>query len=139
MTRFPHEANMARILLANDDLDLLELCQSLLEDEGHTVERVINGREALERAQTWLPDLVLLDWVMPELDGGSATKILRANPSTAAIPILMMSGSTDGEEQARDAGADAFLRKPFRAADLLRHIDNLLSATIRAPAEAGSR
>lgn len=119
---------MARILLANDDADLLTLCQSLLEDEGHTVESVVNGRRMLERAQTWRPDLVLLDWVMPEIDGGTATRILRSQPATASIPILMMSGSSEGDTEAHDAGADAFLRKPFRASDLVRNVTDLLAA-----------
>ena len=119
---------MAHILLANDDPDLLALCQSLLEEEGHAVESVANGRLMVERAQAWRPDLVVLDWVMPEMDGCAATRNLRSQPATASTPILMMSASDDGDAQARDAGADAFLRKPFPPSDLVRSVTELLGA-----------
>ena len=129
---------MARILVANDNPDLVELCQSLLEHDGHVVETLTNGARVLELTRTWRPDLVLLDWVMPKMDGGAATRALRAQASTASIPILMMSGSADGEAQARDAGADAFLCKPFRPSDLLRHVADLLQVTARDPSHRRS-
>jgi len=120
---------MARILIANDDCDLLELCRSFLEDEGHLVDIVANGEEAVARLRTWMPDLVVMDWVMPEMDGGTAVEKLRAHPATASMPVLMMSGSDDGEARSLAAGADSFLRKPFRGAELVNCVADLLRST----------
>jgi CheY-like chemotaxis protein len=120
---------MARILIANDDQDLLDLCTHILEECGHLIEAAADGRLALERIRTWPPDLVVIDWVMPHVNGAEATAILRADPLTREIPILMMSGSRDADVMARNAGADAFLRKPFLPAELTARAELLLAAS----------
>ena len=117
---------MARILIANDNVDLLDCCRAILEADGHEVEAVADGQKALWLARNWQPDLIVMDWVMPEMDGSTAIGLLRADPTTARLPILLMSGSEGADEIAADAGADAFLRKPFQSDELLAEVARLL-------------
>jgi CheY-like chemotaxis protein len=116
---------MARILIANDSLDLLDLCRSILEEGGHVVQTVAGGTEAVRLARDWQPDLVVIDWVMPEMDGPTAIAALRSDPATRGLPILLMSGTEDGDGAA-NSGADSFLPKPFSLAELLARVDELL-------------
>jgi len=118
---------MARILVANDNVDLLDCCRAILEADGHEVEAVADGQKALWLARNWQPDLIVIDWVMPEMDGPTAIAILRADPTTASLPILLMSGTegTDADVAAL-TGADAFLRKPFQSDELLSEVARLL-------------
>jgi CheY-like chemotaxis protein len=117
---------MSHILIADDEPDLLEVCTTVLEASGHSVHAVTDGREVLEAARTRAPDLLVVDWVMPNLDGASAIAALRADPRTAKIPAIMMSGSVDAEAKADEVGADAFLAKPFDARELMRQVDTVL-------------
>jgi DNA-binding response OmpR family regulator len=126
---------VATILVANDNQGLLDDCRWLLEQDGHAVTTVMNGRKVLELALTQQPDLVLLDWMMPEVDGVTAIEILRADPATAGLTLMMMSAADDGEARARAAGADAFIRKPFDADDLLARVRDVLDGRPRAHPE----
>jgi CheY-like chemotaxis protein len=123
---------MAQILIANDDPDLLACCQSILEAEGHVVQVVADGEVALALVERWQPDVVVIDYVMPGTDGPSAIAALRADPATADVPILLMSGTNGTEATAGRIGADEFLRKPFEAAELVAAVDRLLRSTHRA-------
>jgi CheY-like chemotaxis protein len=120
---------MAQILIANDNCDLLECCRAILEADGHEVEIVADGEEAIDLARARHPDAVVIDWVMPRADGPAAIAALRADPTTSGIPILLMSGTEHGEARSAEIGADAFLRKPFLAADLSTAVEHLLEAT----------
>jgi DNA-binding response OmpR family regulator len=117
---------MARILIANDNGDLLEGCRAVLEDDGHVVEIVADGSKAVALACTWGPDLIIVDWVMPDMDGPTAIAALRAQAETALLPILLMSGTEAGETNAIEIGANSFLRKPFHAAELRERVSELL-------------
>ena len=119
---------MARILIANDNGDLLEGCRAILEDDGHVVEIVADGGLAMARAVTWQPDLIIIDWVMPYVDGPTAIGVLRAQAATALLPILLMSGTEDAENSAIEIGANGFLRKPFHAGELRAQVNDLLQA-----------
>ena len=120
---------MAQILVANDNCDLLECCREILEADGHVVQIVADGEKAVQLARTWHPDAVVIDWVMPQSDGPSAIAALRADPATEDIPILLMSGTEQGETTSAEIGADAFLRKPFMAQDLSAAVERLLEST----------
>jgi CheY-like chemotaxis protein len=122
---------MARILVANDNADLLDCCRGILEAEGHLVEAVADGRKALWLARNWQPDLIVIDWVMPEMDGPTAIALLRADPTTATVPILLMSGTAGLDEVAADTGADAFLPKPFQRKELVAGVARLLGSIDR--------
>jgi len=117
---------------ANDNVDLLDCCRAILEADGHVVEAVADGQKALWLARSWQPDLIVIDWVMPEMDGPTAIAILRADPTTARLPILLMSG-TEGvtDDVVAITGADAFLRKPFQGRELRAGVASLLQVVDR--------
>jgi CheY-like chemotaxis protein len=119
---------MARILVANDNDDLLDCCRAILEADGHVVEAVADGRQALWLARNWQPDLIVIDWVMPQMDGPTAIALLRADPATAKLPILLMSGTEGTDDVVAVTGADAFLRKPFRRDELRAGVARLLGS-----------
>ena len=101
------------------------------------VEAVADGQKALWLARNWQPDMVVIDWVMPEMDGPTAIALLRADPTTAALPILLMSGTEGADEVAADAGADAFLPKPFHSREFLAAVAKLLGISERVAETLG--
>jgi two-component system phosphate regulon response regulator PhoB len=123
---------MARILLVNDEPDLMDVCKMALEIAGHTVVTLIDASEALELAIRFQPELIGLDWVMPEMSGEDVLLQLRATPETRSIPVLVISALEGLEPEARRLGAVGFLPKPFRAEELNRAVNNVLRAN--APA-----
>jgi two-component system cell cycle response regulator len=117
---------VANIAVVNDDPDLLEICQMVLESAGHHVETMTSGRRALERLRGQPVDLVLLDVVMPDLDGAAVLGLLRADPLTRAIPVVLMSALVGAREIAQQERANAFLPKPFDADTLLATVARVL-------------
>jgi CheY-like chemotaxis protein len=121
------------ILLAEDFEDARELYRDYLEFSGFTVETAANGREAIERAQTLMPDLILMDASMPILDGWQATRELKANAATKHIPILALTAHAfdDARQEAKAVGCDGFVTKPCLPDDLV--------AKVRATLEGGKK
>jgi DNA-binding response OmpR family regulator len=117
---------MARILMVNDEIDLLTLCQSLLSDLGHDVAILTSGNEALEQARRGHPDLIIVDWVMPDTDGSSVLARLKGHPATKDTPVLAISALPDGATRAELAGADRFLAKPFDVDELVGAVNHVL-------------
>ena len=117
-----------RLLIADDYRDNLIPLAQLLESLGFQIETATSGRAAVASVERAAPDLLLLDWRMPDLDGIGVITQLRQQSVTAALPIVVISASVLPEQQAEvlAAGADAFLRKPFREAALLDTIAQLL-------------
>ncbi|HVR19383.1 MAG TPA: ATP-binding protein [Polyangiaceae bacterium] len=116
-----------RIVWADDNADMREYVRRLLSPR-YAVEAVANGREALAAALENPPDLVLADVMMPELDGLELMKQLRANASTASIPVILLSARA-GEEpriEGLAAGADEYLYKPFSARELVARVESRL-------------
>ena len=116
-----------RILLADDNADMRDYVQRLLAPEYHVLV-ASNGRQALDSALEHLPDLVLSDVMMPELDGFGLLKALRANPVTRAVPLVFLSARAGEEASAegREAGADDYIVKPFTARELLARVRGTL-------------
>jgi CheY-like chemotaxis protein len=108
---------MARILILNDEPDLLEVTSLVLNDLGHSVETISDGVEVVETARRFDPDLILLDWVMPGLQGDEVFFMLRRDLERR-VPVVLMSALEDGAERAKIIGTDAFLPKPFDARQL---------------------
>jgi CheY-like chemotaxis protein len=102
-----------RILLADDDNRVLQVVSRYLDLEGYDIEAVTDGEQAVSKAVANPPDLILLDIMMPGVDGLEACRRIRANPATANTPVLMFSALKEEAEAARDAGADGLLPKPF--------------------------
>ncbi|HEU4326819.1 MAG TPA: HD domain-containing phosphohydrolase [Roseiflexaceae bacterium] len=114
----------ARILVVDDEPAIVDMLSRFLKREGYEVLTARNGREALERVQECQPDLILLDVIMPELDGITVCQRLKDNEQTALIPITMLTGQDDYEHRRRgiEAGADDFLAKPFEQSILRARI-----------------
>jgi len=99
---------LARILILDDEEDLVEICGIILQEAGYVVDAETSPVRALARASRVRPDLVLLDWVMPDLSGDEVLLRLRQG-GTADVPVLMMSASPNAATFSRAIGADAFL------------------------------
>lgn len=124
----PDFSTPARILVVDDLPENIQLLGSLLEPLGYEILSAGNGREALERVAAHPPDLVLLDVVMPEMDGLAVCKQLKSDPRTRLIPIVMITALHGEREKLRaiESGADDFLNKPFSQAELLARVKALL-------------
>ncbi|MGY2049431.1 response regulator [Methylobacterium sp. JK268] len=105
---------MATVLIVDDEFGIAELLDSVLTDEGHTVLTASNGRHGLMRLREARPDLILLDYMMPVMDGPAMLLALAEDAVTAAIPVVMMSSMPESTVRERCRGYVAFLRKPFR-------------------------
>jgi DNA-binding response OmpR family regulator len=129
---------MPRILVVEDDPDIAELIQRYLERAGHTVERLASGGPVLPRLRSDPPDLVVLDLMLPELDGLTICQAMRSNPHTAALPIIMLTARSDEADRVNglEMGADDYLTKPFSPKELTARVTALLRRTARAPQPA---
>ena len=112
------------VLLAEDFEDARELYRDYLEFSGFTVETAANGREAVDRAISLQPDVILMDASMPVLDGWQATRELKSNPSTKHIPVLALTAHAfdDARREAKDVGCDGFVTKPCLPDDLVNKV-----------------
>ena len=119
---------MPRILIVEDELDIAENIAALLTAKGHRATIVSDGAEALRLAQKELPDLLLLDVMLPRMSGHDVCRMLRADPRTAKLKIVMVTGLGRGGdvEEAFAAGADDYLIKPFDSARLFKKIEKML-------------
>jgi two-component system alkaline phosphatase synthesis response regulator PhoP len=119
----------SRILIADDNAANVELLEVYLSDLNCNIQIATDGQDTLERVELFQPDLILLDVMMPKLSGFEVCKILRENPRTRDIMILMVTALNElGDiERAVDAGADDFLSKPVNRFELLKRVENMLS------------
>jgi two-component system phosphate regulon response regulator PhoB len=117
-----------KVLVVEDERSLTEVLQYNLEKEGYEVITASDGREGLRKAQTVLPDLVLLDLMLPQMSGLDVCKELRASSRTARIPILMLTAKAEETDQIVGfaVGADDYVTKPFSVKVLLQRIKVLL-------------
>lgn len=118
------------VLIVDDDADSRTIAHTFLELRGWEVMAAADGHEALRLARARPPDLVVLDLVMPGLDGWGVAAALRADASTRRVPILALTAAAGKHEQDRalEVGCDAVLHKPIALTDLAAHIDALLGA-----------
>ncbi|MDP7032913.1 MAG: response regulator [Planctomycetota bacterium] len=118
-----------RILLADDDEDILRNTALLLESQGYEVVLARDGMEVMEQISQVRPDLMVLDFLMPRMDGHEVCCKVRENPDLAGIPILLTTATSLRMERIRDA--DGFLLKPFQGKVLLDYIQHLLRGDVR--------
>ena len=124
------EATAGRVLVADDDADILELVSQRLERRGYEVSTAGDGNEALARTVAELPDAVVLDGLMPGLEGHEVCAELRSRERTAAIPVVLLTAkAADADRQrALDVGASAYMVKPFSIDELDQTLRGLIEA-----------
>ncbi len=117
-----------KIVIADDDKDILNLLCYILEREGYRVSKANNGEDALRMVEAELPDLVLLDVMMPRLNGLDVCRRIRQNPRLRSTPILILTAQSEesSEVEGLDAGADDYLPKPIAPRRLMSHVRALL-------------
>ncbi len=112
---------MPRVLIADDNVQNAELLEAYLDGTGWDTRLATNGEETLQMAREWMPDVILLDVMMPKLSGFEVCKKLRADAPTRGIGVLMVTALDQANdiERAIDAGTDDFMTKPIHKSELL--------------------
>ena len=118
-----------KILVVDDEPTIVRLMEFILARQGHDMVVAVNGEEALQKIRSEQPDLVLLDIMMPRIDGYEVAQQLRADPATADLPIIMLSAKAQGEDIRRgvDVGVDEYVTKPFSP----DHLVSVVSAHLK--------
>ncbi|MBV9864873.1 MAG: response regulator [Abitibacteriaceae bacterium] len=121
-----------KILVVDDERDIVRLEQTGLRSEGYEVVTASTGREALEKVFFEKPDLILLDVMLPEIDGFEVLKKLRENPETATIPVIMLTARSEEADVAKGwkGGADLYITKPFELDELMETVQRILEGDV---------
>lgn len=121
-------ASMAKILVVDDEPDALELVGFNLKQAGFEVTTADDGAEALKKARETVPDLILLDLMLPEVDGLEVCKLLKRDAATASIPVIMLTAKATEIDRVLglELGADDYVTKPFSPRELVLRVKNLL-------------
>jgi pilus assembly protein CpaE len=129
-----------KILIVDDDIETLRLVGLMLQRQGYKILAANNGQQALSMTKTELPDLILLDIMMPDMDGYEVTKQIRGDENTQGIPIIMFTAKSmvDDKVAGFDAGVDDYLTKPTHPAELIAHVRALLARNVKRSAESPS-
>ncbi len=124
-----------KILIVDDDLDTLRLVGLMLQHQGYRINAASNGIQAISLAQSDKPDLILLDIMMPEMDGYEVARKLRSDLNTNSIPIIMFTAKTQVDDKVAgfEAGADDYLTKPTQPRELFAHVKAVLSRGKKSP------
>jgi DNA-binding response OmpR family regulator len=125
---------MSRILVVEDDRDIAELLRHFLERAGHEVEVLTQGLEAMPRLRERLPDLVILDRMLPGVDGLEICRLVRATPPMADLPVMMVTARAEESDRivGLELGADDYITKPFSAKEVVARVNALLRRSSRA-------
>jgi two-component system alkaline phosphatase synthesis response regulator PhoP len=115
---------VSRILIVEDDADIAQLVRLYLDKAGHTTDIAVSGDDALARLRAQPPDLVVLDVMLPGVDGLTICRAIRANSATAAIPIIVVSARAGESDrvQGLELGADDYITKPFSPKELVARV-----------------
>lgn len=119
-----------KILAVDDERHIVRLVQINLEKEGYEVVTASNGREALEKVSSEKPDLIVMDVMMPEMDGFEALKRLKDNSATAQIPVIMLTAKAQDADVFRgwQSGVDLYLTKPFNPMELITFVKRIFES-----------
>ena len=121
------------VLIVEDNSDNRIIYRTILEHSGFTVIEAVDGGSGVRLARECRPDLVLMDIAIPVIDGYEATRILKADPSTASIPIMALTAHAMAEDRLRaaEAGCDAYLAKPAEPNQVVAEVRRLLAERVR--------
>jgi len=131
--------NHKRLLLIDDDPNLILLVKDYLEFRGYEVVTAENGREALEVLEHDIPDMIICDVMMPEMDGYSLVKHVREDPRTSWIPVLFLSAKGQSQDRVKglNTGADVYMVKPFEPEELVAQVESSLKQAARIAERPG--
>jgi len=115
-----------KIMVCDDDQGVLDVIEMMLDSSGYTAFTEINSTNLISEIKKNEPDLILLDLWMPVLSGDQVVRAIRADQNISHLPVIILSASRDGDDIAMEAGADAFLSKPFDMDELIDTIEDLL-------------
>lgn len=120
-----------KILVVDDEINITQILEFSLGAEGYEVITALNGEEAIDKARREQPDLIILDIMMPKIDGYEACRILKANPLTKSIPVVLLTakGRDIDKRLGYEVGATDYIVKPFSPNKLIGRIHELLSCT----------
>lgn len=129
----PSVGDHKRLLLIDDDPNLILLVKDYLEFRGYEVVTAENGREALEVLEQDVPDMIICDVMMPEMDGYSLVKHVREDPRTSWIPVLFLSAKGQSQDRVKglNTGADVYMVKPFEPEELVAQVESSLKQASR--------
>jgi DNA-binding response OmpR family regulator len=121
--------NPKKILIVDDEVDLVKTIKFSLEAEGYKVLASYNGEDALNQARKENPDLIVLDIMLPKLDGYKVCRLLKFDEQYKNIPILMLTAKTQGKDKllGKETGADEYITKPFDIEELMEKIKSYLN------------
>jgi DNA-binding response OmpR family regulator len=124
----------AKILIVDDDPDMVEMLRCVLTQAGYATRTATTGAEALSEARRSSPDLVVLDLLLPEMNGYGVCENLRRNPATASVPIVMMTVLPGQFPRlvGLESGVNAFVHKPFQTQELISCVEGLLHSRAQA-------
>ncbi len=127
MTDMHFPASKGTILVVDDNPDILDIAKTILESNGYGVQTVNNGLDVFSLLEEQKPDLIILDIMMPHMDGWKVLKQLKGNADYSSIPVILITAKIQQENMVRgyEMGADYFIPKPFTSAHLI-NITNLL-------------
>ena len=125
----------ARVLVVDDEPDLIRILEFGLRAAGYQVEIAVDGQEGLKKAREIRPDIILLDLMLPKLDGYKVCRLLKFDERYRQIPIIILSARTQEGDQAlaKEMGANRFVTKPYEFGEILAHIEALLKASSVSP------
>lgn len=129
-----------KILAVDDERHIVRLVEVNLQRAGYEVVTAYDGREALEKVKAENPDLVVLDVMMPYMDGFEVLKHLKADPTTAEIPVIMLTAKAQDADVFRgwQSGVDCYLTKPFNPMELLTFVKRIFDSTSQSAGAGGS-
>jgi DNA-binding response OmpR family regulator len=129
LTRSERKQALARILIVEDEANIVKLISVRLERLGHTISAAATGNSALEAARELVPDLILLDVMIPEINGFQVLQRLKHNPATARIPVLMLTARGHEHDIAAglEGGAEDYIVKPFSFPELIARVSTALA------------
>jgi len=121
-----------KILIVDDIPKNIQVLGTILREKGYEINVATNGKEAIETAQKVMPDIILLDIMMPIMDGKEACKILKANEQTKSIPIIFLTAKTESQDilEGFELGASDYVTKPFNSGELLARVNTHLEIAL---------
>jgi len=122
-----------KILIVDDEKEILDLIENRLSATGFSVTTALNGSQALSKIREFVPDLIITDIVMPEMDGFALFKELKKNDATAHVPVVVLSARGKMKDTFLAMGADGFISKPFETNDLLKEVHANLGEVMETP------